>query len=122
MARRPDLEAFSKRHDVRIGTIADLIRYRLAKERYVDRILQQTVQTAHGDFTIYCYDDQVNHSVHLALAKGDIGAAPDPLVRVHIQDTLGDVIGVQSRSLGWPLDAALARIAKEPAGVVVILR
>ena len=122
MARRPDLEAFSKRHDVKIGTIADLIRYRLEKERYVDRIHEESVQTAHGEFTMYCYDDRVNQCVHLALAKGDLAAAADPLVRVHLQDTLGDVIGVQDRTLGWPLDAAMARIAEEDAGVVVILR
>jgi 3,4-dihydroxy 2-butanone 4-phosphate synthase/GTP cyclohydrolase II len=122
MARRPDLEAFSRRHGVKIGTIADLIRYRLEKERYIDRIVEETVQTEYGEFTMYCYDDHVNQAVHIALARGDLSSASDPLVRVHIQDTLGDVIGVQSRSLGWPLDSAIARIAKEPAGVVVILR
>lgn len=122
MARRPDLEAFSKRHNVKIGTIADLIRYRLEKERYVDRIYEGTVQTAHGEFTMYCYDDHVNQCVHVALAKGDLQSATEPLVRVHIQDTLGDVICVRDRTLGWPIDAAIRRIAAEEAGVVVILR
>jgi len=122
MARRPDLEAFSRRHDVKIGTIADLIRYRLEKERYVDRISKSQVQTAHGEFTMYCYDDHVNQCVHIALAKGDLGGATDPLVRVHIQDTLGDVMGVQDPKLGWPLDAAIQRIADEPSGAVVVLR
>jgi 3,4-dihydroxy 2-butanone 4-phosphate synthase/GTP cyclohydrolase II len=122
MARRPDLEAFSREHGVRIGTIADLIRYRLEKERYVDRIAEKTVQTAHGEFRLYCYDDRVNRAVHVALAKGDLATAASPLVRVHIQDTLGDVLGVRSPALGWPLDSAIERISREDAGVVVVLR
>lgn len=122
MARRPDLEAFSRTHGVRIGTIADLIRYRLEKERYVERIAEKTVQTAHGEFRLFCYDDHVNRTVHLALVRGDVGKSANPLVRVHIQDTLGDVLGVQSPALGWPLQSAIARIAREDTGVVVVLR
>ncbi|HEX5766136.1 MAG TPA: bifunctional 3,4-dihydroxy-2-butanone-4-phosphate synthase/GTP cyclohydrolase II [Woeseiaceae bacterium] len=122
MARRPDLEAFSRQHGVRIGTIADLIRYRLEKERYVERIAEKTVQTAHGEFRMYCYDDRVNRTVHVALAKGDLARATLPLVRVHIQDTLGDILGVQSPTLGWPLDSAIERISREDTGVVVVLR
>ena len=122
MARRPDLEKFAKKHGVRIGTIADLIRYRLEKERNVERIVERPVSTEYGDFTMYCFDDHINRSVHLALVKGDLEAVEAPLVRVHLQDTLGDVIGVQSDSLGWPLHSAIERIAKEDAGVVVVLR
>ena len=122
MARRPDLEQFSREHGVRIGTIADLIRYRLEKERNVERISETQVETKHGEFTLYCYDDQVNQTVHVALAKGDVGNANEPLVRVHIQDTLGDILGIKDRSLGWPIDSAIKRIAEEEAGVIVILR
>ena len=122
MARRPDLEKFSREHDIRIGTIADLIRYRLEKERNVDRIAEEKVSTVHGEFTMYCYDDHVNQAVHIALVKGDLASATEPLVRVHIQDTLGDILGVQDRSLGWPIDSAIKRIAEEEAGVVVLLR
>jgi len=122
MARRPDLEQFSREHGVRIGTIADLIRYRLEKERNVERISETQVETKHGEFTLYCYDDQVNQTVHVALAKGDVGNASEPLVRVHIQDTLGDILGIKDRSLGWPIDSAIKRIAEEDAGVIVILR
>ena len=122
MARRPDLERFSRDHGIRIGTIADLIAYRLEKERNVERIAEQAVKTAHGEFTLYCYDDQVNRTVHVALAKGDVATAADPLVRVHIQDTLGDALGIESRSLGWPIDSAIERISREEAGVVVVLR
>lgn len=121
MARRPDLEAFARRHGIRIGTIADLIRYRLEKERFVDRIAEKQVTTEHGAFTMYCYDDHVNQTVHLALVKGDLGAG-EPLVRVHLQDTLGDVLGVQHPRLGWSVDNAIARIAREDVGIVVVLR
>ena len=122
MARRPDLEKFSREHGVKIGTIADLIRYRLEKERNVERISESNVTTAHGEFTLYCYDDHVNQAVHVVLTKGDLSTANEPLVRVHIQDTLGDILGIQDRSLGWPIDSAIERIAAEDAGVVVILR
>jgi 3,4-dihydroxy 2-butanone 4-phosphate synthase / GTP cyclohydrolase II len=122
MARRPDLEKFGREHEIRIGTIADLIRYRLEKERNVERISEVPIETEHGDFTMYCYDDLVNRAVHVALVKGDLSTTENPLVRVHLQDTLGDVIGVQSKSLGWPLDSAIKRIAEEKVGVIVLLR
>ena len=122
MARRPDLEKFAKAHDIKIGTIADLIRYRLEKERNVERIAEEQVGTAHGGFTMYCYDDHINRSVHVALVKGDPTSVESPLVRVHLMDTLGDVVGVESRSLGWPLSSAIKRIAEEETGVIVLLR
>jgi 3,4-dihydroxy 2-butanone 4-phosphate synthase/GTP cyclohydrolase II len=122
MARRPDLEVFASKHKIRIGTIADLIRYRLEKERNVERIAEQVVETEFGEFTLFCYDDHINRSVHVALVKGDLGSAEAPLVRVHLQDTLGDVIGVKSRSLGWPLHSAIKRISEEETGVIVLLR
>ena len=122
MARRPDLEIFAKARGIRIGTIADLIRYRLEKERNVERIAEQKIDTEHGEFTMMCYDDHVNRSVHIALVKGDLESVEAPLVRVHLQDTLGDVVGVQSDSLGWPLHSAIKRISTEKAGVIVVLR
>ena len=122
MARRPDLERFAHAHGIKIGTIADLIRYRLEKERNVERIDEQLINTEHGEFTMYSYDDHVNRAVHVALVKGDLDKVDVPLVRVHLQDTLGDVIGVKSRSLGWPLHGAIERIAREEAAVIVLLR
>jgi len=122
MARRPDLEKFAHTHNLKIGTIVDLIRYRLEKERNVERISEQMIDTEYGEFTMICYDDHVNRAVHVALVKGDLDKADNPLVRVHLQDTLGDVIGVQSRSLGWPLHSAIERIANEDTAVIVLLR
>ncbi len=122
MARRPDLEKFAQRHHLKIGTIADLIRYRLEKERSVERIAEQTVQTDVGQFRMYCYEDHVNRTVHLALVAGDLEPSKPPLVRVHLKNTLGDVVGIHEPALGWPLRSAMERIAKEGHGVVVILR
>jgi 3,4-dihydroxy 2-butanone 4-phosphate synthase/GTP cyclohydrolase II len=122
MARRPDLERFAHSHDLKIGTIADLIRYRLKNERSVERIYDEPVDTEYGAFRLCCYEDHVNKTVHLALVKGDLNSAKPPLVRVHIKDTLRDVLGVQNEKLGWPLQAAIRRVAREGSGVIVILR
>ena len=119
--RAARLEHFARRHQLKIGTIADLIRYRLQTERSVERIAEQTVSTAHGNFRLYCYEDHVNRDVHLALVHGDLAAAT-PLVRVHVTDTLRDLVGVRDGSQAWTLPAALQRIARSPCGVVVILR
>jgi 3,4-dihydroxy 2-butanone 4-phosphate synthase / GTP cyclohydrolase II len=122
MARRPQLEVFAKQHALKIGTIADLIRYRLEKEQSIERIDEQDVDTECGSFRMYSYEDHVNRTVHLALVRGALGAAAIPLVRVHLKDTLRDAIGIRNDHLGWPLRAAMARIAKEGVGVVVLLR
>jgi 3,4-dihydroxy 2-butanone 4-phosphate synthase/GTP cyclohydrolase II len=122
MARRPDLELFAKSHGLKIGTIADLIRYRLKNERSVERIYDEPVDTEYGGFRLCCYEDHVNKSVHIALVKGDLNSAVPPLVRVHINHTLRDAVGVRSETLGWPLRAAMRRVARETSGVVVILR
>ena len=121
MARRPDLEAFSKRHGIRMGTIADLIRYRLDNEVGIERISMRNIRTDAGEFRLISYDDRINSTVHLALIHGDIEASPAPLVRVHLLDALGDVLGVEDDSLGWPLRDAMRRIAEEPCGIVVVL-
>ena len=122
MARRPDLERFAALHGLKISTIADLIRYRLKNERSVERIYERDVQTEFGSFRLCCYEDHVNKNVHLALVKGDLNSSVPPLVRVHLNDTLRDVVGVRSEHLGWPLQAAMRRVAAEPSGIVVILR
>jgi 3,4-dihydroxy 2-butanone 4-phosphate synthase/GTP cyclohydrolase II len=122
MARRPDLERFAKMHSLKIGTIADLIRYRLKNERSVERVYDQPVDTEFGAFRLCCYEDHVHKNVHIALVKGDLDSALAPLVRVHIKDTLRDVVGVRNDKLGWPLRAAVRRVAVETSGVVVILR
>jgi len=122
MARRPQLEQFALTHGLKIGTIADLIRYRLRNERSVERIAEQQVQTEFGMLRLLAYEDHVNRDVHLGLVHGQLTDAATPLVRVHLIDTLRDVLGVRDGSGAWTLRAALARIAAAPCGVVVILR
>ncbi len=123
MARRPQLEKFAALHGLKIGTIADLIRYRLNTERSVERISEQRIQTQQGPFRLVCYEDHVHSDVHLALVHGDLKQCSEPpLVRVHVVDTLRDMLGVQDGSHAWTLGAALKRIAASPCGVVVVLR
>jgi 3,4-dihydroxy 2-butanone 4-phosphate synthase/GTP cyclohydrolase II len=122
MARRPDLEKVAAAHGLRIGTIADLIRYRLEKERSVERIAEQVIATEFGAFRMVCFEDHVNRTVHLALVAGELDGKRVPLVRVHLKDTLGDVVGIRDRALGWPLRSAMQRVAQEGHGVIVILR
>jgi 3,4-dihydroxy 2-butanone 4-phosphate synthase / GTP cyclohydrolase II len=122
MARRPQLQEFARRHSLKIGTIADLIRYRLRTERTVVRIAEQSVQTGLGEFRLYAYQDQVSLAVHLALARGRLDGADTPLVRVHLADTLRDLIGLHAAARAWTLRAAMQRVAEAGTGVVVLLR
>ncbi len=123
MARRPQLEAFARLHGLRMGTIRDLIRHRLRTERSVERIARRTVHTEFGEFELHCYEDHVHRDLHLALTRGDLGAdTPLPLVRVHVADTLRDLLGVRGEARHWTLRDALKRIAAEPSGVLVVLR
>ncbi|MBM4196947.1 MAG: 3,4-dihydroxy-2-butanone-4-phosphate synthase [Gammaproteobacteria bacterium] len=122
MARRPELENFASSHGLKVGSIADLIRFRLQHEVSIERISEQTVETEEGLFRLCCYEDHVNRNVHLALVYGNLASGTAPLVRVQVQDTLGDVIGIRSPRLGWPLRSAMRRIVAEGSGVVVLLR
>jgi len=122
MARRPQLEIFAREHDLKMGSIADLIRYRIENEQSVEQISRQTVSTEYGEFDLVCFEDHVSRNVHLALVQGNLSADNPPLVRVHMQDTLGDVIRVHDSRLGWPLSSAMKRVAEHGNGVVVILR
>jgi 3,4-dihydroxy 2-butanone 4-phosphate synthase/GTP cyclohydrolase II len=122
MARRPDLEVFAREHGLKIGTIADLIRHRLEVEPSVERLVERPITTAHGDFKLVVYEDQMQRHVHLALIKGDLTGEKPPLVRVHLLDTLRDIVGAQLQFGGWSLDQALARVAADGTGVVVLLR
>lgn len=122
MARLPDLEAFAEQHDIKLGTIADLIRYRIANERTVVRVTETEVETEFGPFTLYSYEDEVDKVVHLAMVKGDIKPEEPALVRVHVRNTLSDVMGVRHPEFGWPLNDALKHVAEAGSGVVVVLR
>jgi 3,4-dihydroxy 2-butanone 4-phosphate synthase/GTP cyclohydrolase II len=121
MARRPELERFARGHGLAIGTIADLIRYRLAKESSIECVADREVETEAGSFRMRWYEDRVHGRLHVALVRGEPGGVP-PLVRVHVRDTPRDLIGIRGEHTGWTLGAALRRIALEPHGIVVVLR
>ncbi len=121
MARQPQLEAFAAHHGLKIGTIADLIRYRLRNERSVERVAEQVVQTEFGEFRLFAYEDYVQHEVHLALVRGSVDQPVPPLVRVHVTDSLRDLVSLHV-DRGWTLRAALQRIARDGQGVAIILR
>jgi 3,4-dihydroxy 2-butanone 4-phosphate synthase/GTP cyclohydrolase II len=123
MARRPDLLAFAREHGLKIGRIADLIRYRLQKEESVEPISEHCVDTEFGEFRMVCFEDHVHQDVHIALLMGDVaGGGSEPLVRVQLLDTLRDVVGVRWPESSWHLRDAMRRIAEDGCGVVVILR
>jgi 3,4-dihydroxy 2-butanone 4-phosphate synthase / GTP cyclohydrolase II len=122
MARRPQLQEFARRHSLKIGTIADLIRHRLRNERTVTRLSEHSVQTELGEFRLYAYQDEVTLEVHLALAHGRLDGPAAPLVRVHLADTLRDLLGLQGAGRAWTLRAAMQRIVEAGNGVVVMLR
>ncbi len=122
MKRGAELFAFAREHDLRIGTIADLIRYRLANEHSVERVTEQQVQTEFGEFRMAVYEDRIGKTVHLALVKGEIKGDEPILVRVHLRNMLQDVLGVRHGDFSWPLRRAMKRVADEGRGVVVLLR
>ncbi len=120
MARRPQLEVFAREHGLKLGTIADLIRYRLENERTVELISSHEVRTDFGSFALHTYRDTIEGRLHWALLKGEVGEEPT-LVRVHVQNPLSDVIGIRRDDFGLPLRVALAEIERHGAGLVLVL-
>jgi 3,4-dihydroxy 2-butanone 4-phosphate synthase/GTP cyclohydrolase II len=122
MARRPDLEIFAAEHGLKIGTIADLISYRLQNEKTVERVAAAPWTTESGAFRLLAYHDWVGKGLHYALVKGRPEPRSPTLVRVHVQDTLCDLLGAADQQCGWPLRDALGRVAEEETGVVIVLQ
>ena len=122
MARRPDLERFAQTHGLKMGTIADLIRYRLENEHSIERVAETQVDTEFGSFHLVTFQDTVDNTIHLALVKGAPSGDRPTLVRVHLRNTLADMINVRHEHFGWPLRSAMRRVAEEGEGVIVVLR
>jgi 3,4-dihydroxy 2-butanone 4-phosphate synthase / GTP cyclohydrolase II len=121
MARRPQLETFAREHGLKIGTIADLIRYRLENERQVECLSRHEVVTDHGPFSLYTYRDHIDNRVHLALLRGEVDPEEPMLVRVHVQNVLSDVLGIQRGDFGLPLRVALREVDEAGGGLVLVL-
>ncbi|MDH3949207.1 MAG: bifunctional 3,4-dihydroxy-2-butanone-4-phosphate synthase/GTP cyclohydrolase II [Gammaproteobacteria bacterium] len=123
MARLPELVEFSKQHNLKIGTIADLIHYRMENESTIKQTAEAVIDTDFGQFKAITYHDDVTDTGAMALVKGDISAEQPTLVRVHVQESLLDLFtGIHRPEGSWSLHAAMQYIAREGHGVVVILQ
>ncbi|UZK02690.1 3,4-dihydroxy-2-butanone-4-phosphate synthase [Venatoribacter cucullus] len=122
MARRPELEVFAEKHGIKIGTIADLIHYRIANEKTVEKLSSEPVHTEFGEFTLHTFRDSIQHETHLALTLGNIEGDEPTLTRVQTNNFLRDVLGLrQPGSDSWSSTQALQRIAREGKGALVLL-
>ncbi|WP_297618643.1 3,4-dihydroxy-2-butanone-4-phosphate synthase [uncultured Roseicyclus sp.] len=123
MARLPDLVAFAQRHNLRIGTISDLISYRRRHDNLVKMRQEQTITSEFGgDWTMRIYTDETQGAEHIVLIKGDIGGPAPVLVRMHAMDPLLDVVGVGPKGRADEFGDAMRLIAAEGRGVLVLLR
>jgi 3,4-dihydroxy 2-butanone 4-phosphate synthase/GTP cyclohydrolase II len=122
MARRPDLELFARTHGIKIGTIADLIHYRVRHEKAVLRACECELPTAYATFNLIAYRDSIDNEIHLALTLGQIDPERPILVRVHLQNTLCDLFGTSHNACGWPLQDVMRQVAEAGEGVIVVLR
>jgi 3,4-dihydroxy 2-butanone 4-phosphate synthase/GTP cyclohydrolase II len=124
MARMADLVAFAQRHGLKIGTIEDLIGYRLRHDRVVRQIARSKVDSAHGGaFDLCVYETTVEPVEHLALVKGDLAAPGPVLVRVHAVNALADLLGVGPDAVkGSLIEKSMRAIAEEGRGVIVLIR
>ncbi len=122
MARRPDLETFAEEHDLKIGTIEDLISYRLKNEKTVNRIAECEFPSEYGNFTLIAYRNSLDSLVHYALvnATAEIDPTQPVHVRVHMKNVLNDSLALLDAK-SWPLQHALKQVAKADQGVVVLL-
>jgi 3,4-dihydroxy 2-butanone 4-phosphate synthase/GTP cyclohydrolase II len=121
MARRGDLEIFAKKHDLKIGTIADLIHYRNISEKSISLVDRTNIESEHGDFELYAYEDTVNGDVHIALVKGEISADDEIMVRVQQNNTLQDVMGINNFGSRLSFSQAMKKIEEEQKGVILLL-
>jgi 3,4-dihydroxy 2-butanone 4-phosphate synthase / GTP cyclohydrolase II len=121
MARRPDLEIFAARHGLKIGSIADLIRHRLRTEKTIERVHEEAVQTDFGAFRLVAWRDLIGRALHFALVRGTVDDGAPVLARVHVRDTLSDVLHLQREDLGLTVTSAMRRIADEDRGVLLVL-
>lgn len=121
MARLPDLIDFARQHNLKIGTIADLIHYRSQNESFVDRVGERTMQTVHGEFQAVLYRDKPSGGAHLALVHGVIAADQETLVRVHQPVSVLDLLETKATTHSWNMAAAMAAIKQAERGVMVLL-
>jgi 3,4-dihydroxy 2-butanone 4-phosphate synthase / GTP cyclohydrolase II len=122
MARRPQLEAFAREHGLKFITVAQIVAYRLPRERLVRRVATVQLPTPHGEFQLIGYENTLDDREHVALVRGEVSGKDDVLVRMHSECLTGDVFQSMRCDCGEQLSAAMARIQEEGQGAVVYLR
>jgi 3,4-dihydroxy 2-butanone 4-phosphate synthase/GTP cyclohydrolase II len=122
MARVPELIAFGKRHDLKMCSIAEIIRHRHRTESLVHRAVKTFIPTAYGDFKLFVYNTDVDEFHHLALVKGEVAGKENVLVRVHSECLTGDVFGSKRCDCGDQLHMAMHQIGEEGEGVLLYMR
>jgi len=122
MARTTELIEFAQKHNLKIISIADLISYRISKEKLVKQTSQTKLPTEHGEFTAYGYEDLLTGDHHVALVKGNVAEQKNVLVRVHSECLTGDVFGSQRCDCGEQLHKAMAKINFCGQGVILYMR
>ncbi|EIC28127.1 MULTISPECIES: bifunctional 3,4-dihydroxy-2-butanone-4-phosphate synthase/GTP cyclohydrolase II [Methylomicrobium] len=122
MARRPDLERFAAEHNLKIGTISDLIHYRIQHENTLERISECLLPSEFGDFRLYAYQDRNDNNLHLALVMGQVSGDEPVLVRVHARNLLDDLFASKRNASSVSIRAAMQKIAEAGRGVLVVIR
>lgn len=122
MARLPELKEFAAKHDVKMISVADLVRYRISKEKLVRRVVESDLPTVYGRFRAVAYQNIINGDVHLAMVMGDVTTDEPVLVRVHTENLTCDMFGSLIDDTGFQLHTALEKIAAAARGVVLYLR
>jgi 3,4-dihydroxy 2-butanone 4-phosphate synthase / GTP cyclohydrolase II len=123
MSRVPDLIEFCRQHNLKMLTVAELIRYRMQNERYVQRIGEALLPTQYGEFRMIAYESQLDNESHVALVKGDVGSQPNipTLVRVHSHCLVGDVFGATWCDCHATVASSLRMISEEGRGALIYL-
>ena len=122
MSRMPQLEAFAAQHNLKMISVADLVRYRMSKETLVRRVVETDLPTVYGQFRAIAYENVINGDVHLAMVMGEVKTDDPVLVRVHTENVTCDMFGSLIDDTGFQLHTALEKIAAEARGVVLYLR
>jgi len=121
MARRDDLIKFGETHNIKVGTIADLIDFRLSSDSTIEAVSEKTIQNEFGEFNLIVWKDNIKDEYHFSLTKGDLSKVESPLVRVQTQSILQDTLGIEEMGKNWSIRKSIERISKEEAGLFVLI-
>ena len=121
MARRDDLIKFGETHNIKVGTIADLIDFRLSSDSTIEAVSEKTIQNEFGEFNLIVWKDNIKDEYHFSLTKGDLSKVESPRVRVQTQSILQDTLGIEEMGKDWSIRKSIERISKEEAGLFVLI-